>query len=105
MSRHVASLGTGYAVVIVGGATAPYDRELTRYLLGSDVLVVNVPDPWTIAPISGLPEMGLTFIFFPGNQQYQATIHTRYPRGRDGIFAGDSGKLAFFTYTVPPSAL
>ena len=105
VSRYVASLGTGYTVVIVGKATAPYDPELTRYLLGSYVPVVNVPDPSTSAPISGLPEMGVTFIFFPGNEQYQATIHARYPGGRDGIFAGESGKLAFFTYTVPPSAL
>jgi hypothetical protein len=105
MSRYVASLGTGYTMVIVGKATAPYDRELTRYLLGSYVPMVNVPDFGTSAAFSGLPETGLTFIFFPGNEQYQATIHTRYPGGRDGIFAGDSGKLAFFTYTVPPSAL
>ena len=106
MSRYAASLGTGYTVVIIGNATAPYDAELTRYLLGSYVPVVNVPDPWTSAPpISGLPEMGVTFIFFPGNEQYQATIHARYPGGRDGIVAGESGKLAFYSYTVSPPAL
>jgi 4-amino-4-deoxy-L-arabinose transferase-like glycosyltransferase len=105
VSRYVASLGTGSTVVIVGKATVPYDRELTRYLLGSYVPVVNVSDPWTSAPSSGLPERGVTFIFFPGNEQDRATIHARYPGGRDGIFAGESGKLAFFTYTVPPSAL
>jgi hypothetical protein len=105
MSRYVASLGKNYTVVIVGKATAPYDQELTRYLLGSSVPVLNLPDPLTSAPISGLPEMGVTFIFCNGNEQYQATIHARYPGGRDGIFSGESGKLAFFTYTVPPSAL
>ena len=105
VSRYVASLGKSYTVVIVGKATAPYDPELTRYLFGSYVPVVNAPDPWTSAPISGLPEMGVTFIFFHGSEQYQATIHARYPGGRDGILAGESGKLAFFTYTVPPSAL
>ena len=105
MSRYVASLGTGYTAVIVGKATAPYDRELTRYLLGSYVPMVNLPDPSTTESVPGLPARGVTFIFFPGNEPHQATIHARYPGGRDGIFAGDSGKLAFFTYTVPPSAL
>ena len=105
VSRYVASLGTGCTVVIVGNATAPYDSELTRYLLGSYVPVANVPDPAANAPIAGLPERRATFIFFPGSERYQATIHARYPGGRDGIFAGESGKLAFYTYTVPPSAL
>jgi len=102
MSRHIASLGTGYTLVIVGNATAPYDRELTRYLLGSDAPVVNIADPSMSAPIPSPREMGLTFIFFPGNQLYQTTIHTRFPGGSDGVFAGDSGKIAFFTYTVRP---
>ena len=105
MSRYVASLGRGYTVVIVGRATAPYDPELTRYLLGSHVPLVNAPGPWTSAPISGLPEMGVTFIFFPGSEQDQATIHARYPGGKDGVFAGESGKVAFFTYAVPPATL
>lgn len=102
MSRHIASLGTGYTLVIVGNATAPYDRELTRYLLGSDAPVVNIPDPSMSTPIPSPREMGLTFIFFPGDQAHQTTIHTRFPGGRDGVFAGDSGKIAFFTYTVSP---
>ncbi len=105
MSRYVASLGTGYEVVIVGKATAPYDRELTRYLRGSYVPVVYAPDPWNSAALAALPETGITFIFLPGNEQYQVTIHARYPGGRDARLAGESGKLAFLTYTVSPPPL
>ena len=104
VSRYLASLGTGYTAVMVGKATAPYDTELTRYLLGSYVPAVNMPDPLTGAPIAGLPEVGITFIFFPGNQQYQAAIHAHYPGGSDGIVTGESGKLAFYTHTVSPVA-
>lgn len=103
MSRYMALVGTGYTLVIVGNVSAPYDRELTRYLLGSDVPVVNLPDASTNEPISTQREMGLTFIFSPADQQNQATIRTRYPGGSEGEFPGDSGKVAFLTYTVRPS--
>jgi hypothetical protein len=104
VSRYVASLGTGSTVVIVGKPPAPYDTELTRYLLGSPVPVANVPDPEANAPMPEWSAKGATFIFFRGSEQDQATMHARYPGGRDGIFIGESGKLAFYTYTVAPAA-
>ena len=89
----LASLGTGYTVVMIGKPTAPYDAELTRYLLGSYVPVVNVLVP-------PLPERSLAFIFFPGSEQERATTSASYPTGKDGVFSGESGRLAFYTFTV-----
>jgi hypothetical protein len=105
MSRHAALLGPDYMVVIVGNAAAPYDRELTRFLGGSSEPVVYMPDPSNSAHIVARPQMVATFILFPGNEQYQATLRARYPGGKDGRFAGETGKLAFLTYTVPASVL
>lgn len=105
LSREVASVGTDQVVVIVGKAAAPYNRELTRFLGGTYTPAVYMLDPSNGASIPSGSENGLTFIFFPGNEQYQATIHAHYPGGMDRVVTGESGKLACLTYTVPPPAL
>jgi len=100
ISRYIESLGAGFAVAIIGNAPATHDSELTRYLVGYSVSVANIPGPLPDGLIPDLPTTKVAFIFFPGNEPYQATIRTRYPGGRDGIFTGESGKLAFSTYAV-----
>ncbi len=103
-SRYIASLGTRYMVVVVGKSSAPYDADMTRYLIGSSVDLIRVDNPTDKIALPVRPgkatDKGLAFIFFPGNEQYQSPIYSRYPGGSVRSVYSQSGKLAFYTYEI-----
>ncbi len=105
-SRYMASLGTRYMVVVVGKSSAPYDADMTKYLLGSSVDLIRVDNPTDKIALPVRPgkatDKGLAFIFFPGNEQYQSPIYSRYPGGSVRSVYSQSGKLAFYTYEIAP---
>jgi hypothetical protein len=101
LSRYIASLGASHRVIAVGQSPVPYDAETTRYLLGSRVDLVSLPNPEVGPPVPNAPGTGLAFIFFPGSEQYQARIRNLHPGGSDGQVHSSSGKLIFYTYTLP----
>jgi hypothetical protein len=101
-SRYIASLGTGYRVVMVGPSPAPYDAATTYYLLGTGADVVKVAESESQLATVQAPGKGLAFIFFPGNEQYMTAVHERWPGGTDGQVISPSGRLIFYTYEVPP---
>jgi hypothetical protein len=100
-SRYVASLGTGYKVVIVGQSTQPYDAATTYYLMGTSGDVTNLPSPDTGLSSVQPGSRGIAFIFFPGNEQYMSAVRERWPGGTDGQVVSKSGKPLFVTYQVP----
>src|SRR5438067_5029977 len=64
-SRYMASLGTGYRVIVVGKSSYPYDSEITRYLV-SDQEYIPTYDPEAQSSIAIAPGKGMAFLFFPG---------------------------------------
>lgn len=101
-SRYLASLGTQFTAVVVGKSSVPYDPEITRYLLGTTVDLVNVPDPENSLTVPSTPGKGLAFIFFPGNEHHQPLAQARYPGGKEGTVTSQARKLLFYTYTLLP---
>jgi len=102
LSRFVASLGVSYEVVIVGPMPIPYDADLTRYLLGADVAVMNLSVPENIAALG--EGKHVAFVFFPGNQQYLPGIRSRHPAGEEGQVNGPTAQPIFYTY-VPKAQM
>jgi hypothetical protein len=106
LSRYAASLGASYEVIVVGRMPVPYDADLTRYLLGADVRLTNLPDPANAAALAddanraAAADRHLAFIFFSGNQQYLPLIQSRYPGGNPGQVNGPTGQPVFFTYVL-----
>jgi hypothetical protein len=100
-SRYMASLGTGYRVVVMGQSPYPYDPETTRYLVpGQEYITIRDPlRELSVGPTAG---KGLAFLFFPGNEQYQEKIRERYPGGTAGEVRNPIGRHVFYTYIMEP---
>ena len=100
-SRYQAALGPNYVVRTVGQADPPYDPETTAYLVkGQDW--AKIANPETEMPIPRPPGKGLAFIFFPGNEQYQAAVIGLYPGGAEGEVLSQGGRHLFYTYVLAP---
>ena len=46
--------------------------------------------------------IGMAFLFFPGNEQYQQTTRELFPGGKDGEVTSRRGKHLFYTYVLTP---
>jgi 4-amino-4-deoxy-L-arabinose transferase-like glycosyltransferase len=97
-SRYMASLGSGYSVVVVGKSPYPYDADVTRYLVHGQPFIM-VYDPQTALPLPSVAG-GLAFLFFPGSEQYLDTIRQRYPNGSAAEVRNPAGRQLFQTYIV-----
>ena len=103
-SRYMASLGTTYCVVVVGTSPYPYDSEITRYLVqGQEYIPTH--DPETELSVTSRAGKGLAFLFFPGNEQYEARIHERYLGGNAEEVRNPVGRHLFDTYVVEPEKI
>jgi Dolichyl-phosphate-mannose-protein mannosyltransferase len=102
-SRYQASLGSGYRVFTVGRQGAPpHDPATTRYLVAGQEWAM-LTDPATELPSITVENMGLAFLFFPGDDRYRELTHKLYPGGRDGEVTTRSGKHLFYVYELTPA--
>jgi hypothetical protein len=103
-SRYMASLGPAYRVIVVGQSPYPYDADTTRYLVaGQEYITIRDPqEQLSLEPVVG---KGLAFLFFPGNEQYQARIRERYPGGKPEEVRNPVGRHLFDTYVVEPGKI
>jgi len=103
-SRYMASLGSGYRVVVVGQSPYPYDAEVTRYLVpGQECIMIR--DPLKELSLDRVADRGLAFLFFPGNEQYRDLIREYYPSGMEGEMHNPVGRHVFYTYVVKPDVI
>jgi hypothetical protein len=103
-SRYMASLGPAYRVVAIGQSPYPYDADTTRYLVAAQEYI-TIRDPQEQPPLQPAAGKGLSFLFFPGNEQYQARIRERYPDGKAGEVRNPVGRHLFDTYVVEPGKI
>ena len=101
LSRYVASLGTSYDVIVVGRMPVPYDADLTRYLLGADVGLANLPDPASAAldnsakrALSSRASI-LAHSILPGGSKYLPVIQSGYPGSGRGQIERPDGHPSF----------
>jgi hypothetical protein len=103
-SRYMASLGSGYRVVVVGQSPYPYDAEITRYLVpGQEYITIR--DPMKELSLDRVAERGLAFLFLPGSEQYRDLIREHYTGGMEGEVHNPVGRHVFFTYVVKPEVI
>jgi len=100
-SRYIGALGNAYRVIVVGKSPYPYDPEITRYLVQGQEYVPTY-DPQTQSAPARVAGKGLTFLFFPGNEQYEHSIREQYPGGTPGEVRNQMGRHLFHTYVVAP---
>jgi 4-amino-4-deoxy-L-arabinose transferase-like glycosyltransferase len=102
-SRYMASLGTGYRIIVAGRSPYPYDPESTRYLVnGQEYTPSYNPEAESLTPIPG---KGIAFLFFPGDEQYQEKIRERYPGGKANEVHNPVGRHVFYAYVVAPEII
>jgi hypothetical protein len=100
LARYLGALGPDYVVRAVANNTVPYDSELMKYLSATQDYK-NIADPAKGGPWQALPgKKGLVFLFFPGREQYQATIQSRYPGGVTREVKSKEGRHLFYVYTI-----
>jgi hypothetical protein len=100
-SRYMAALGDAYRVIVVGKSPYPYDPEITRYLLQGQGYVPSYNPQTEPVPVR-VAGKGLAFLFFPGNEQYEQSIHQYYPSGTASEVRNQAGRPLFHTYVVAP---
>jgi dolichyl-phosphate-mannose-protein mannosyltransferase len=100
-SRYSASLGPKYEVFTAGQSPWPYDPSTTRYLV-SDQKWKQLTNPATELASITWDNMGVAFLFFPGNEQYLQSAHELFPGGTDGEVTNQRGKHLFYTYVLAP---
>jgi hypothetical protein len=100
-SRYSASLGSNYEVFTVGRSPWPYDPVTTRYLMRDQEWSL-LSNPTTELATITRDNKGLSFLFFPGNQQYEQTTHELFPGGNYSEVTSRRGKHLFYTYVLPP---
>ena len=101
-SRYLASLGSNYEIFTVGQSQWPYDPVTTQYLVKEQKWTLLTTPATELASITRDNE-GMSFLFFPGNEQYQQTTHELFPGGKHGEVTSRRGKHLFYTYVLPPS--
>jgi 4-amino-4-deoxy-L-arabinose transferase-like glycosyltransferase len=100
-SRYSASLGSNYEVFTVGQSPWPYDPGTTRYLMRDQEWSL-LSNPTTELATITRDNKGLSFLFFPGNEQYEQTTHELFPGGNYSEVTSRRGKHLFYTYVLPP---
>jgi hypothetical protein len=75
--------------------------KITRYLVQGQEYVAKY-DPQTQSTAARVAGKGLAFLFFPGNEQYEHSIHEQYPGGTPGEVRNQMGRHVFHTYVVAP---
>jgi 4-amino-4-deoxy-L-arabinose transferase-like glycosyltransferase len=103
-SRYMASLGPAYRVVAVGQSPYPYDAEITRYLVSGQEYI-TIRDPLKELSLDRVADKGLTFLFFPGSEQYRDSIREQYPSGMEGEMHNPVGRHLFYIYVVKPEVI
>jgi hypothetical protein len=103
-SRYMASLGATYRVIVVGKSPYPYDSEITRYLVQGQEYIPTY-DPEAQSSIALAPGNGLTFLFFPGSEQYREIIRGRYPGGMEEEVRNPVGRHMFYAYVIKPQII
>ncbi|MFL6501337.1 MAG: hypothetical protein ACJ8LL_11570, partial [Candidatus Udaeobacter sp.] len=101
-SRYLGSLGSNYEVFTVGQSQWPYDPVTTRYLVREQKWALLTNPATELVSITRNTE-GMSFLFFPGNEQYEQTTHELFPGGKHGEVTSRRGKHLFYTYVLPPS--
>jgi len=101
-SRYLASLGPESEVFIVGTLSSPYDPVTTRYLVPNQKWTM-LKNPAAEIPTINAGNKGLTFLFFPGNEQYRELIHKLCPGGTDGEATTKRGRHLFYAYQLTPA--
>jgi len=101
-SRYLASLGSNYEIFTVGQSQWPYDPVTTQYLLREQKWTLLTTPATELASITR-DNKGMSFLFFPGNEQYEQTTYELFPGGKHGEVTSRRGKHLFYTYVLPPS--
>jgi 4-amino-4-deoxy-L-arabinose transferase-like glycosyltransferase len=101
-SRYFASLGSNYEVFTVGQSQWPYDPVTTQYLVREQKWTLLTAPATELASIAR-DNQGMSFLFFPGNEQYEQTTHELFPGGKHGEVTSRRGKHLFYTYVLTPS--
>jgi 4-amino-4-deoxy-L-arabinose transferase-like glycosyltransferase len=101
-SRYLASLGSNYEAFTVGQSQWPYDPVTTQYLLREQKWTLLTTPATELASITR-DNKGMSFLFFPGNEQYEQTTYELFPGGKHGEVTSRRGKHLFYTYVLPPS--
>jgi hypothetical protein len=101
-SRYLASLGSNYKVFTVGQSQWPYDPVTTQYLLREQKWTLLTTPATELASITR-DNKGMSFLFLPGNEQYEQTTYELFPGGKHGEVTSRRGKHLFYTYVLPPS--
>src|SRR5439155_21111515 len=100
--RYQAALGPTYRVCLVGRLVVPFDATMLGYLVQGQQTIL-APNPDTDLPLLPVPSKWLAFLFYPGNEPYEALVHRLYPGGTDGEVHTLRGRHLFDTYLLPPA--
>jgi hypothetical protein len=102
LARYLSGVGPDYAVRVVANTTVPFDRDLEKYLGGTQDYA-NIADPHGSLLPESQPGKGMAFVFFAGSERFRAVIESRYPGGVTQEVASRGGKHLFYVYVLPPA--
>lgn len=100
LSRYMGALGPNYMLRAVSNNSVAYDPTTTVYLGGTPDYG-NIQDPTNEPLIQPENGKGIVFVFFPGSEQYQPVIQSRYPGGTTNEVLSQGGRHLFYAYAIP----
>lgn len=100
LSRYMGALGPNYMLRAVNNNSVAYDPTTTIYLSGTPDYG-NIQDPANEPLLQPEAGKGIIFVFFPGREQYQPVIQSRYPGGTTDEVLSQGGRHLFYTYNIP----